>query len=452
MSLAVEEHFVRALAGEPGQSASRTLAERLASRQAHVAVMGLGYAGLPMAVELANAGFHVSGLDVDTRRVELINEGESPVSDVSGGAISALVRDGRLQASSQFEALRCADCVLICVPTPLTTDREPDLSCVWTATQTIAEYLHPGQLVILQSTCTPGTTRRVLLRSLETQTPLSVGEDFFVAFAPERIDPGNRQFNVNNTPKLVGGVTPLCTELACLLYQPFVEQIVRVSSPEVAETAKLLENAFRFINISFINEMALLCDRIGVDIWETIGAAATKPFAFMPHYPGPGVGGHCIPIVPFFLEATAREHGMLGHMIAAAGKVNDSMPEFVVQKLERRLAASGKSLADARVLLLGIAYKADTNDVRESAAFPVLSVLQERGAQVAYYDPHVPTVQWRGQLLESLTDVADGSFDCAVLLTDHTGIDYAALARRVDVFLDTRGRLSPIEIGAVERL
>ena len=454
MSTALDISDVGVVAGPVRLPASVQLAERLAKRQAHIAIMGLGYAGLPMAVEFATAGFPVTGLDIDDHRVQLITKGESPVSDVSGAAITALGQDGRLRASSQFDSLAHADCVIICVPTPLTAQREPDLSCVWNAAHSIAEYLHPGQLIILQSTCTPGTTRRVLVPILETSTRLRAGRDFFVAFAPERIDPGNRDFNVHNTPKIVGGLTPACTELASLLYSPIVERVVPVSSPEVAETTKLLENAFRFINISFINEMAVLCDRMGVDIWETIAAAATKPFAFMPHYPGPGVGGHCIPIVPFFLEAVARENGMPGYMIDAAGKVNDGMPAFVVRKLERLLGTYGKSLSHARVLLLGIAYKAETNDTRESAAFHVIAHLQQLGANVSYYDPYVPTARRDRQLLVSLTaaELAEMRFDCAVLLTEHQGIDYAALARRVDVFLDTRGCLSSVESSAVARL
>jgi UDP-N-acetyl-D-glucosamine dehydrogenase len=454
MSITLEQVDNRPLSSTPVQPASGGLAARLESRQAHVAITGLGYAGLPMAVEFARAGFQVTGLDIDEYRVQLVNRGESPVSDVPASAISTLVQAGRLQASSRFESLASADCVLICVPTPLTTEREPDLSYVWNAAHSIAEHLHPGMLVILQSTCTPGTTRRVLLPILQTSTRLRAGEDFFVAAAPERIDPGNSHFNVRNTPKVIGGLSPSCTQLAALLFEPIADRIVTVSSPEVAETTKLLENAFRFINISFINEMAVLCDRMGVDIWETIEAAATKPFAFMAHYPGPGVGGHCIPIVPFFLEAAAREHGLSTRMIPAAGDVNAGMPEFVVQKLERLLAGRGKALAQTRVLLLGIAYKPDMSDVRESPAFPMLALLQRRGACVTYYDPHVPTARWEDSILCSLTasELADERFDCAVLLTDHTGIDYAALVRRVDVFLDTRGRLSSVESGTIARL
>ena len=283
---------------------------------------------------------------------------------------------------------------------------------------------------------------------------MTAGRDFFVAFAPERIDPGNVRFNVRNTPKLVGGLTLICTQVASQLYAAIVDRIVPVSSPELAEMTKLLENAFRFVNISFINEMALLCDRMGISIWEAIEAASTKPFGFMPHYPGPGVGGHCIPIVPFFLEAAAREHGMDGVMIEVAGNINAEMPHFVVAKLERLLRERGRSLAGARVLVLGAAYKSGTNDVRESPVFPILRLLRASAAELAYYDPLVPSLYSDGVFLVSLTsdEVAAQQFDCAVLLTDHGGFDYVQLAQRVTVFLDTRGRLAHVREPAVSQI
>ncbi len=384
------------------EAASRLIA-RLRSREARIAVLGLGYAGLPMAVELAAAGYDVTGLDVDAARVAAVNAGRSPVSDVADADVAALLAAGRLRADVDFAALAAADCALICVPTPLTADKKQDFRFVAAAAAMVAEHLHPGFLAILQSTCTPGTTRRVLLAALEKRG-LRVGEDFFVAFAPERIDPGNRRWTVRNTPKLVGGITPLCTEVASLLFAPVVDRVVAVSSPEVAETAKLVENTFRFINISFANEMALLCDRMGISVWEVIEAAATKPFAFMPHYPGPGVGGHCIPVVPFFLEAAAREHGLVAGMIEVAGRVNAEMP---------------RSLA-------------------------VLELLAARGADVAYYDPYVPSVQVAGGTVYSLTEdaLAAARFDAAVLLTSHTSVDYARLSGRCRLIFDTRNHLA----------
>jgi UDP-N-acetyl-D-glucosamine dehydrogenase len=423
---------------------ARLLADRIRTRRAEIAVMGLGYAGLPLAVEFARVGFRVTGVDVASARVDAVNGGRSPVSDVTDDEVAAFVQNGRLVATEQPAVLATADCVLICVPTPLTAEREADLSYVRAAARSIANHLHAGMLIILQSTCSPGTTRRVLLSTLnEASTGLVAGEDYFVAFAPERIDPGNRHFTVQNTPKIIGGMTPLCTHLATLLFAPFIERIVAVSSPDAAEMTKLLENAFRFVNISFINEMAQLCDRMGVDIWEVIDAAATKPFAFMPHYPGPGVGGHCIPVVPFFLEAAAREHGMEGVMIEAAGRVNEGMASFVVSKLERLLAERSMSLVGSRVLLLGAAYKANTDDVRESPILPILSLLRQHGAEIAYHDPFVSSLYCDGAFYVSLTtaQLLDEEFAAAVLLTDHAGVRYAELMKHVPVFLDTRGRI-----------
>jgi UDP-N-acetyl-D-glucosamine dehydrogenase len=424
-------------------AAALRLAQRLRTRQAHIAVMGLGYAGLPMAVEFARAGFCVAGLDVDRRRVEMVNSGESPVSDVADDDLIDLLEAGRLTATTELDSLERADVVLVCVPTPLTHDRRPDLSFVRSAGQIIAASLHPGMLIILQSTCSPGTTRKLLLPMLEP-AGLEPGRDFFLAYAPERIDPGIPHFTVRNTPKLVGGVTAICTRVARVLFEPIVDHVIDISSPDVAELTKLLENAFRFVNISFINEMAMLADRMGIDIWEAIDAAATKPFAFMPHFPGPGVGGHCIPIVPFFLEAAARDHGMAATTIETAGEVNRAMPHFVVSKLERLLHEQGKLLAGARVLLLGAAYKANTNDVRESPIFPVLRMLRQRGSEAAYYDPWVPTLYYDEVFHVSLTaqEVADQHFDAAVLLTDHSCVDYGELLEGVDLLLDTRGRVS----------
>lgn len=432
---------------------SGDLIGHLHDRTAHVAVLGLGYAGLPMAIELARAGFAVTGLDIDEARVRLINEGQSPITDVSDSDIVELLGRAYFRASTQVSHLNEVDCVLICVPTPLSGERQPDLSFVTAAARSIADCLHPDMLVILQSTCSPGTTRQVVLPILET-SGLRVGEDFFLAFAPERIDPGNTQFTVRNTPKVIGGITNRCTALAEGLFEPIVERVVAVTSPEVAEMSKLLENTFRFINISFVNEMALLCDRIGVSIWEVVQAASTKPFAFMPHYPGPGVGGHCIPVVPFYLDAVAREHGMVAGMIDAAGRINDEMPHFVVAKLERLLADRGRHLFQARVLLVGVSYKADVSDIRESPAVRVLEILVARGANVAYYDPHVATVLCTETVSHSLSsqELAEEHFDCAVLLTAHSGVDHVQIARQADVILDTRNFLAALEGVEIVRL
>lgn len=419
------------------------LAQRIRDRDAHIAVLGLGYVGLQTAVEFARAGFHVSGIDPDERRVGLVNQVAVSVSGISSAEVATLLRDGRLRATCQFGALAEADCVLICVPTPVTANQEPDLSFIESAARSIAARLHSGTLVVLESSCPPRTTRLVLLAALAASRGLQVGEDFFVAAAPERIDPGNLRFAIRNTPRVVGGITLQCSELTSLLFSAVANQVLRVSSPEVAEISKLMENTFRFLNVGFVNEMARVCDGLGISIWEVVDAAATKPFAFMPHYPGPGVGGRCIPVVPLFLKAMARKDGLLGELIDVACRINEEMPRFVVVKLERLLAERGKMLAGSRVLLLGMAYKADVSDTRSSSAVRVLELLMERDLFVEYYDPHVPRMECGGREIESLTleELSRKRFDCAILLTAHSGVDYARIAERIDLLLDTRNHL-----------
>jgi UDP-N-acetyl-D-glucosamine dehydrogenase len=424
------------------------LERKLRARSARIAVVGLGYAGLPMAVEFARAGFVCVGLDVDAYKVKAISAGLSPVSNVGDDEIAPLRADHLLEASSDPRVLDSADAAVICVPTPLTPNNGPDLRFVEAAGATIGEHLHAGMLVVLQSTCGPGTTARVLRPLLESTSGLRAGEDFFLVFAPERIDPGNTRYTVKNTPKLVGGLTPECTRLGCLLYEACIEEVVPVGSPEVAELAKLVENTFRFINISFINEMALLCDRLGVNVWEVIEAAKTKPFAFMPHYPSPGVGGHCIPVVPQYLHAAAREHGLLGELIPAANRINDAMPKLVVDKLERALEErAGKRLLNANVLLVGVTYKPDIADIRESAALRVFQEAFSRGARVRYHDPLMPAVSVGGEMVASVEIDADdlGVVDAVVLLTPHTGIDYDRIIRAASLVIDTHSGLQPRE-------
>ncbi|MBV9327422.1 MAG: nucleotide sugar dehydrogenase [Chloroflexi bacterium] len=402
-----------------------------------------------MAIEFARAGFKCVGLDVDRSRVEAVNLGRSPVSNVEDAEVAELRNDGRLDASTDARILDAADVAVICVPTPLTSDGGPDLHFVENAGATIAEHLRAGMLVVLQSTCGPGTTTRSLVPLLELVSNLRDGEDFFVAFAPERIDPGNLRFNVKNTPKLVGGTTPEATRAGCELYRACIDEVVPVSSPEVAELAKLVENTFRFINISFINEMALLCDRLGVNVWEVIEAARTKPFAFMPHYPSPGVGGHCIPVVPQYLQAAAHEHGLIGELIPAANRINETMPKLIVNKLERALQQRlRKPLVNARVLLVGITYKPDIADVRESAALRVFETAFARGARVTYHDPFMPSVRVNnGDVVASvdLDQEALSSVDAVVLLTPHTGIDYDRIIASARLVLDTHSGLQPRE-------
>jgi UDP-N-acetyl-D-glucosamine dehydrogenase len=421
-----------------------SLERKLRGRAARVAIVGLGYAGLPMAVELAGAGFPIVGFDTDRRKVLSINRGQSPVSNVTDAEVQA----SRIQASSDPSVLDEADVAIICVPTPLTPTGGPDLRFVQAAGATIGDHLHADMLVILQSTCGPGTTTTQLAPTLERQSGLRAGDDFFVAFAPERIDPGNRTFTVKNTPKLVGGITPESTRLAALLYEPCIDEVVLVSSPDVAELAKLVENTFRFINISFINEMALLCDRLGVNVWEVIEAARTKPFAFMPHYPSAGVGGHCIPVVPQYLDAAARAAGLHSELIPAANRINDSMPRLIVDKIEQAL---DRTLLGAQVLLVGITYKPDIADIRESAAVRVLHEAVARGARVAYHDPLWPILQTDSGALRSVDLDADGlaSVDAVVLLTPHTSIDFASIVRAAPLVIDTHSGLHPREASNV---
>jgi len=426
---------------EGGTSVSDASLERkLRARSARIAVVGLGYAGLPMALEFAGAGFPTIGLDVDAHKVTTINRGQSPVSNVTDEELQAR----SLTASTDPTVLDTADVAIICVPTPLTPSGGPDLRFVQAAGTTIGQHLHPEMLVILQSTCGPGTTSQQLAPALERASGLRAGEDFFVAFAPERIDPGNQKYTVKNTPKLVGGVSPESTRLAAALYETCIDEVVLVSSPEIAELAKLVENTFRFINISFINEMALLCDRLGVNVWEVIEAAKTKPFAFLPHYPSPGVGGHCIPVVPQYLDAAAREAGLESELIPAANRINDAMPRLIVDKLEQALE---RTLVGARILLVGITYKPDIADIRESAAVRVLEEIAARGATVQYHDPLWPSLEVADRALESVAldplDIAEA--DAVVLLTPHTSIDYASIVRAAPLVIDTHSGLHPRE-------
>ncbi len=417
-----------------------SLERKLRARSARIAVVGLGYAGLPMALEFAGAGFPTIGLDVDAHKVTTINRGQSPVSNVTDEELQAR----SLTASTDPTVLDTADVAVICVPTPLTPSGGPDLRFVQAAGTTIGQHLHPEMLVILQSTCGPGTTSQQLAPALERASGLRAGEDFFVAFAPERIDPGNQKYTVKNTPKLVGGVCPESTRLAAALYETCIDEVVLVSSPEIAELAKLVENTFRFINISFINEMALLCDRLGVNVWEVIEAAKTKPFAFLPHYPSPGVGGHCIPVVPQYLDAAAREAGLESELIPAANRINDAMPRLIVDKLEQALE---RTLVGARILLVGITYKPDIADIRESAAVRVLEEIAARGATVQYHDPLWPSLEVADRALESVAldplDIAEA--DAVVLLTPHTSIDYASIVRAAPLVIDTHSGLHPRE-------
>lgn len=431
--------------------ARASLQARLHSREARVAVMGLGYAGLPMAVACAEAGYPVIGLDVDAARVDRLQRGESPVTDVSSASVAPLVERGALQATLDAGALATADIVLICVPTPLTDDQRLDLQYVRRAAADVAAHARPGQLILLQSTAAPGTTRAEIADALAARG-LTVGLDVFVAYAPERIDPGNRDYGVHNTPKLIGGLDAASTELATAFFQPLVERVVPCASPEVAELSKLVENTFRFVNISLVNEVARICDRLGLDVWSVLAAAATKPFAYLPHYPSAGVGGDCIPVTPFFLAETAERVGLESRLVAAAGAVNATQPAWVVEKLARLLAARGQALAGARVLVLGVAYKPGVADVRESPAHGVFQALLAAGATVAYHDPYVGRFQAAGGTWYSSQFTALEYYQAIVLLTAHAGVPYAALGGTGTPVLDVTNALANLHLPNVVAL
>jgi UDP-N-acetyl-D-glucosamine dehydrogenase len=428
-------------------SIATSLLDRVRSKRARVGVMGLGYVGLPLAVEFARAGFVTTGIDLDPRKVEAVTGGRSYVPDVPTADVAALVATGRLRAVSDLSAVRELDTINICVPTPLRKTKDPDMSFVVCAVEAIARHLHEGMLIILESTTYPGTTDELVKPMLEA-SGLRCGIDFFLAFSPERVDPGNPTFNTRNVPKVVGGITRESTEIATALYSAAISQIVAVSSPAIAEMVKLLENTFRAVNIGLVNEIALMCDRLGVDVWEVVRAAATKPFGFMPFYPGPGLGGHCIPIDPFYLSWKAKQYGFEPRFIELAGQVNGSMPHFVVDKIADALNQQRKALNGSTVLVLGVAYKPDIDDIRESPALDVLGLLHERGTIVRYADPYVPVISgnlWSGGFdlaSESLEEADLAAADCVAILTDHRAIDYGLVCRAAALIVDTRNAIA----------
>jgi UDP-N-acetyl-D-glucosamine dehydrogenase len=418
------------------------LGKKLETKDARIAVIGLGYVGLPLATALAQSGFCVTGLDMDGRKVDAVMRGECYIDDIEAGVLAEQVDAGRLDATTDTAALAHVDVAIICVPTPYTKAKQPDLTYVKSAAEAIQRNVHPGMLIILESTTYPGTTREVLLPRLES-TGLVSGEDFELAFSPERVDPGNKRFGLRNTPKIVGGLTPRATMMAAALYASVAERVVPVSTPEVAEMAKLMENTFRHVNIALANEMAILCRNMGIDIWEVIDAAATKPFGFMPFYPGPGVGGHCIPIDPYYFAWKVQEEEGFARFIQLAGEINDEMPQVVVTRIADALNDCGKSVKNSRVLVLGIAYKKDISDIRESPALRVIDRLQKKGARVAYHDPFVDELASREGTLASvaLTPRELKEADCVVILTDHTSLPYDAIVDHAPLIIDTRNAL-----------
>jgi UDP-N-acetyl-D-glucosamine dehydrogenase len=428
------------------RSADRTpeaeLVRRLERRTAHLSVIGLGYVGLPLAVELGKAGFRVTGIDLDANKIAQLQQGRSYVQDVPAADVRALVKAGTLQATTEFSALRRADAVNICVPTPLSKTRDPDVSYIVSAATEVARYLHRGMLVILESTTYPGTTDELILPML-SERGFKVGRDFFLAFSPERVDPGNPRFNTRNIPKVVGGVTPACTRVAAALYRQRLEHVVPVSSTQVAEMVKLLENTFRSVNIGLVNEVALMCKRLGVDVWEVIEAAATKPFGFMPFFPGPGLGGHCIPVDPFYLSWKARATGFEARFIELAGHVNGEMPDHVVELVASALNLRKRSVRGSRVLVLGVAYKSGIDDTRESPSLDILEKLNQRGALIDYSDPYVPTLRFAGRTMKSvpLTPSRLRAYDSVVIATAHRAFDYGVILRHARSVVDTRNAL-----------
>jgi UDP-N-acetyl-D-glucosamine dehydrogenase len=427
------------------------LEAKIKSRSARVGVVGLGYVGLPLAVEFAKAGFDVTGIDLNAEKTKSVNAGESYVGDISSRVLSEIVRAGKLRATTDFAAVRELDTVNICVPTPLRKTKDPDMSYIVSSCQEILNNLHAGMLLILESTTYPGTTDELLLPMFE-KSGLKVGEDFFLCFSPERVDPGNPKYQTVNIPKVVGGTTAACTEMGRLFYAQALNTVVPVSSTQVAEMVKLLENTFRMINIGLVNEMALMCDRMGINVWEVIEAAATKPFGFMPFYPGPGLGGHCIPIDPFYLSWKTKQAGIEARFIELAGYINGQMPHFVVDKIQNALNDAGKPVKGSHIHILGVAYKRDIEDLRESPALDVMLLLKRRGARLSYSDPHVPQLQLDGDVLQAQPETMVGEADCAVIITDHSSFDYQKIAAAARLIVDTRNALKGVNSPHIVRL
>jgi UDP-N-acetyl-D-glucosamine dehydrogenase len=435
-----------------------TLIKNLQEKKAHIAILGLGYVGLPLAVVFGEAGFSIMGIDPDARKVEALNKGVSYIPDVKTEAIAALVKSGNLTATTDFSVLKEMDAVSICVPTPLRKTGDPDMSYILSATEELAKYVHKGMVVVLESTTYPGTTREVLLPMLTEKSGLKVGEDIFLAFSPERVDPGREDWTTINTPKVVGGITEACAEVATAWYSGAIQTVFPVSSAEAAEMAKLLENTFRMINIGLVNELAIMCERLGVNVWEVIDAAATKPFGFMKFTPGPGLGGHCIPIDPLYLSWKMKSLNYNAHFIELASEINTNMPRYVVGRVLEAMNDRGKTLKNSKVLVLGAAYKPDIDDVRESPTLDVIGLLQKKGAIVSYHDPYIPHIhhEYDGWQMDSIQDVMQGvkEADAVVIVTNHKVYDYAAILETAKFVFDSRNALGKLAIGnpKVERL
>ena len=419
------------------------LIHKLREKSIKVAVIGIGYVGLPLAVTFAEAGFHVIGIDPDQHKVDMVKRGKSYILDITDEQLAPLVKSGLISATTDYSAVADVQAVSICVPTPLRKTGDPDLSFIVSATESIAPYLHTGMVVVLESSTYPGTTRELVLPRLTETSRLIVGKDFFLAFSPERVDPGRKDFTTYNTPKVIGGITPACSEVAGEFYSRALEKVVPVSSAEVAEMAKLLENTFRMINIGLVNEMALMCDRLGVDVWEVIDAAATKPFGFMKFTPGPGLGGHCIPIDPLYLSWKLRSLNYTARFIELASEINTQMPRFVVGKVQDALNNYKKPVKDSRILILGVAYKPDIDDMRESPALDVIHLLKQKGAEVVYHDPYVSSISHDEWSLKCIPDLMNevNTADAVVIITNHKLYDYTAILSASKLIIDTRNAL-----------
>jgi UDP-N-acetyl-D-glucosamine dehydrogenase len=412
--------------------------KRIEDRSATIGVIGLGYVGLPLAVEFARAGFRVIGFDIAAGRVAQVNAGDSYIGDVKQADLEEVVKSGKLSATTDFSEIKGCDAISICVPTPLRKTRDPDVSYIVSATEQVKEYMRPGMLVVLESTTYPGTTEELLAPAL-SESGLQLGVDYFLAFSPERVDPGNATFQTKNTPKVVGGMTPACLETARALYETTIDTVIAVSSTGAAEMVKILENTFRAINIGLVNELAIICDKLKIDVWEVIDAASTKPFGYMPFYPGPGLGGHCIPIDPHYLAWKLKAVNYNARFIELASEINTQMPQYVVRKVADALNSVQRSVNGSSILVLGAAYKKNISDVRESPALDIIKLLQEKGARVEYNDPYVPDLHHEGVELTSVAyEDRLPEFDCIVITTDHSVYDYARIGAEARLIVDTR--------------
>ena len=428
---------------------AQTLIDKFKDKSARVSVLGLGYVGLPLAVVFANAGFKVTGFDLVKSKVESINLGKSYILDIDDNQIDKLVKQGNLRATTDFSELGQMDAISICVPTPLRKTRDPDLSYILSVSELLKQYIHSGTVVVLESTTYPGTTRELILPRLTEASGLEVGKDFFLAFSPERVDPGRKDWTTINTPKVIGGITPQCTKVAAAWYEQAIKKVVRVSSTEVAEMTKLLENTFRMINIGLVNEMAIMSDRLGIDIWEVIEAASTKPFGFMKFLPGPGLGGHCIPIDPLYLSWKLRSLNYYARFIDLASEINTKMPRYVVGKVQDALNEQCKPLRDCKILILGVTYKPDIDDIRESPALDIIHLLKEKGAEVSYHDPYIKQISQNEVKMKSISNLSKSvkTADCVVIITNHSTYDYSAILKDASLIVDTRNALSKMGHG-----